>query len=123
MIEKNDEKLRECVLRHAAAWNGGRNFIAWIESANQFVNTLVDRIVPGYPGDRETRDRPPDIHSLNGMMKLAKKRLERRCTARRHALRRSPDDPRSRVAMAGRTPRHVPDPGGLSLGRGVLDTP
>lgn len=50
LIDRNGAMLREHVLRHAAAWNAGDEFIAWIESANHFLNTLVDRIVPGYPG-------------------------------------------------------------------------
>jgi tagaturonate reductase len=50
LIDRNGAKLREHVLRHAAEWNAGDDFIAWIESANHFLNTLVDRIVPGYPG-------------------------------------------------------------------------
>lgn len=49
LIEGNGAKLKECVLRHAAAWELGEAFTDWIESANHFLNTLVDRIVPGYP--------------------------------------------------------------------------
>ncbi|XHR27920.1 MAG: tagaturonate reductase [Chthoniobacteraceae bacterium] len=49
LIERNGAKLKEYVLKHAAAWNLGAEFTAWIESANAFLNTLVDRIVPGYP--------------------------------------------------------------------------
>jgi tagaturonate reductase len=41
--------LRSCVLRHAAAWNLGANFAVWVSEHNRFLNTLVDRIVPGYP--------------------------------------------------------------------------
>ena len=49
LIERNGAKLKEYVLQYAAAWNLGAAFIAWIETANAFLNTLVDRIVPGYP--------------------------------------------------------------------------
>jgi len=55
LIEKNGTKLREYVLRHAAAWNAGDDFITWIQSANHFLNTLVDRIVPGFPGEDAAR--------------------------------------------------------------------
>lgn len=49
LIERNGAKLKEYVLKYAAAWKLGDAFVAWIESANAFLNTLVDRIVPGYP--------------------------------------------------------------------------
>ena len=55
LIDKNGAKLRECVLRHAAEWRAGDEFIAWIQSANHFLNTLVDRIVPGYPAAEAAR--------------------------------------------------------------------
>jgi tagaturonate reductase len=50
LIEANGAKLKKCVLKHAASWNAGPDFIDWLQSANYFLNTLVDRIVPGYPG-------------------------------------------------------------------------
>ncbi len=49
LIDRNGEKLREYVLRHAEAWNLGEAFIGWVREANAFLSTLVDRIVPGYP--------------------------------------------------------------------------
>jgi tagaturonate reductase len=49
LIERNGSKLKEYVLQHAQAWKLGDAFIQWVESANYFLNTLVDRIVPGYP--------------------------------------------------------------------------
>jgi len=49
LIERNGAKLKEYVLQHAEAWKLGSAFTQWIESANFFLNTLVDRIVPGYP--------------------------------------------------------------------------
>jgi tagaturonate reductase len=49
LIEHNGAKLKEYVLKHAAAWKLGDAFNAWLESANAFLSTLVDRIVPGYP--------------------------------------------------------------------------
>jgi tagaturonate reductase len=51
LIDRNGEQLRSCVLRHAAAWNLGPEFAAWVSQHNRFLNTLVDRIVPGYPHD------------------------------------------------------------------------
>lgn len=49
LIERNGAHLRECVLKHAAEWNLSSGFIEWVRTANLFLNTLVDRIVPGNP--------------------------------------------------------------------------
>jgi tagaturonate reductase len=51
LIDKNGEQLRACVLRHAAAWELSQEFVHWVSAHNRFLNTLVDRIVPGYPHD------------------------------------------------------------------------
>jgi tagaturonate reductase len=51
LIERNGTQLRGCVLRHADDWNLGEDFKIWIQKSNYFCNTLVDRIVPGYPKD------------------------------------------------------------------------
>ncbi|MBP3627588.1 MAG: tagaturonate reductase [Clostridia bacterium] len=53
LIEKNGEKLKEIVLKHAEDWKLEAEFINWINKENQFCNTLVDRIVPGYPRDEK----------------------------------------------------------------------
>src|SRR5690554_125846 len=49
LIEKNGEKLREAILQYARFWNLGSEFENWINDHNIFCNTLVDRIVPGFP--------------------------------------------------------------------------
>lgn len=49
LIEKNGTQLRECVLQHARAWGLPPEFVKWVSEANVYLNTLVDRIVPGYP--------------------------------------------------------------------------
>lgn len=49
LIEKNGEKLKECVLKYVELWNLGEGFANWVKEANIFCNTLVDRIVTGYP--------------------------------------------------------------------------
>lgn len=49
LIDKNGEQLRSCVLRHAAAWSLSPEFVRWVSEHNRFLNTLVDRIVPGFP--------------------------------------------------------------------------
>jgi tagaturonate reductase len=48
LIERNGDALRELILRYAAEWRLGGDFRDWLESCD-FCNTLVDRIVPGYP--------------------------------------------------------------------------
>jgi len=49
LIDKNGDKLREIVLRYADEWKLGAEFTAWVEHSCDFCNSLVDRIVPGYP--------------------------------------------------------------------------
>jgi tagaturonate reductase len=49
LIEANGATLKRIVKLHALRWNLGHAFIAWIDRANHFLDTLVDRIVPGYP--------------------------------------------------------------------------
>lgn len=51
LIDRNGEKLKKVVLQYAALWNLEQEFIQWIEEANTFCSSLVDRIVPGYPRD------------------------------------------------------------------------
>ncbi len=51
LITKNGDQLKSAVLKHAADWLCEPAFAAWINLSNHFCNTLVDRIVPGYPKD------------------------------------------------------------------------
>lgn len=51
LIDKNGDCLKECVLKYAKDWNYGDEFAKWINEENHFTNTLVDRIVTGYPRD------------------------------------------------------------------------
>ena len=48
LIENNGTTLRSHVLQHINDWGESLECIQWIESCS-FYNTLVDRIVPGYP--------------------------------------------------------------------------
>jgi len=50
LIEANGKKLKECILKFIELWNLEEGFKTWIEEANTFCSTLVDRIVTGYPG-------------------------------------------------------------------------
>lgn len=49
LIDDNGAALRRCVLQTARAWALPEAFAAWVENHNFFANTLVDRIVTGYP--------------------------------------------------------------------------
>lgn len=51
LIERNGDNLKRYVLQYAAEWGLDQAFSAWLENANCFANTLVDRIVTGYPRD------------------------------------------------------------------------
>lgn len=52
LIENNGKALNKCVLEFAENWQLGEDFKTWIDSANHFCSTLVDRIVSGFPKDR-----------------------------------------------------------------------
>ena len=49
LIDKNGSTLKEYVLRYARDWDLGEKFSRWVDEENVFCNTLVDRIVTGYP--------------------------------------------------------------------------
>ena len=52
LIEKNADNLKKIILQLAVKWNYEEGFINWLNDACTFNNTLVDRIVPGYPRER-----------------------------------------------------------------------
>lgn len=49
LINDNGENLKKIILQYADDWALGAEFVDWINEDNIFCNTLVDRIVPGYP--------------------------------------------------------------------------
>lgn len=51
LIEDNGGRLQACVLRCAAHWQLEEGFGQWLGAHNVFCNTLVDRIVSGYPAE------------------------------------------------------------------------
>lgn len=51
LIEDNGSTLQEYVLKHAQYNNLEPSFIEWVKRANYFYDTLVDRIIPGFPKD------------------------------------------------------------------------
>lgn len=52
LIDNNGAELKRIVLQYAQEWELGADFINWVEQANEFTSTLVDRIVTGYPRDQ-----------------------------------------------------------------------
>ncbi len=53
LIDKNGETLKKYIISYAELWGFGSDFKAWVENENIFCNTLVDRIVTGYPRDEK----------------------------------------------------------------------
>ena len=51
LIENNGETLKGIVLELAERWSLGERFTGWVNEANVFCNTLVDRIVTGKPSE------------------------------------------------------------------------
>lgn len=51
LIDRNGDELKNCILKYAVDFGYGDEFIKWVENENHFTNTLVDRIVTGYPRD------------------------------------------------------------------------
>ncbi|MCW9706565.1 tagaturonate reductase [Fodinibius salsisoli] len=52
LIDRNGDKLKEFILQYAELWSTGEDFYNWVDTHCTFCNTLVDRIVPGYPKER-----------------------------------------------------------------------
>lgn len=51
LLEDNGVKLKEIVLQHIEDQNLGDDFKQYVLSECRFINTLVDRVVSGYPKD------------------------------------------------------------------------
>jgi tagaturonate reductase len=54
LIDRNGDNLRDAVVKYAQEWDCEETFFTWLEGV-KFCNTLVDRIVPGYPADAAKR--------------------------------------------------------------------
>ena len=53
LIEKNGQVLLQCVQSYIQHWQLPVKFADWVANANTFADTLVDRIVPGFPKNQE----------------------------------------------------------------------
>ncbi len=51
LINYNADTLKSIILQYIDTWNLEEGFKTWVNHYNSFHNTLVDRIVPGYPKD------------------------------------------------------------------------
>lgn len=49
LIDNNGDELYRCLTELAEINKMDKKFIEWMQKANHFTSTLVDRIVPGYP--------------------------------------------------------------------------
>ncbi len=56
LIENNADELYKCVDGYIKLWNLPAEFKAWNDTRNFYCNTLVDRIVSGYPRDSELKE-------------------------------------------------------------------
>ena len=55
LIDNNADELKKCVDKYIELWNLPEDFKKWNDENNFYCNTLVDRIVSGYPRDEETK--------------------------------------------------------------------
>lgn len=55
LIDNNADELSRCVEKYIELWGLSEDFRAWNRTQNYYCNTLVDRIVSGYPRDNATR--------------------------------------------------------------------
>jgi tagaturonate reductase len=51
LIFHNGKELKKCISQYIELWGLGEEFQHWTDTACGIYSTLVDRIVPGYPGD------------------------------------------------------------------------
>lgn len=49
LINYNGTNLKNAIIKHIEDWGLGIDFKEWLEGSCHFLNTLVDRIVTGYP--------------------------------------------------------------------------
>ena len=55
LIDNNADELYNCVCKYITLWGLSDAFRTWVGRENYFCNTLVDRIVSGYPKDEDTK--------------------------------------------------------------------
>ena len=68
LIEDNGDRLRRIVLELGERWGLGAAFGRWIEEGVPFCNTLVDRIVPGTPGEARLGELQETLGYRDGLL-------------------------------------------------------
>uniref|UniRef100_UPI004047F546 tagaturonate reductase n=1 Tax=Algoriphagus sp. TaxID=1872435 RepID=UPI004047F546 len=63
LVPSNGKFLEEIIRKHALAWNLGTEFLAWLTTHCRFFNTLVDRIVPGFPSNFKETQTPNAVQA------------------------------------------------------------
>jgi len=61
LIDRNGSALKATILQYIKQWQLSQDFNNWIETHTTFCNTLVDRIVPGFP-----KENISEIHNQLG---------------------------------------------------------
>ena len=61
LIDNNADELKKCVDLYIELWNLPQEFKEWNDTQNFYCNTLVDRIVSGYPRDEQTKNHLTEI--------------------------------------------------------------
>ncbi|MEI2472446.1 tagaturonate reductase [Peribacillus frigoritolerans] len=51
LLERNGDSLKQYVLKHSRDWDLPKPFMEWVDRDNLFLNSLVDRIVTGFPAN------------------------------------------------------------------------
>lgn len=62
LIDNNADELKKCVDKYIELWNLPKEFKDWNDKFNFYCNTLVDRIVSGYPKT------PEDVEKLENLI-------------------------------------------------------
>ena len=62
LIDNNADELKKCVDKYIELWNLPEEFKKWNDNENFYCNTLVDRIVSGYPKT------PEDVDKINKLI-------------------------------------------------------
>lgn len=62
LIDNNADELKKCVDKYIELWNLPKEFKKWNDEQNFYCNTLVDRIVSGYPKN------PDDVRAIEELI-------------------------------------------------------
>ncbi len=71
LLEANGDMLRRLVCQVATAWDLDHTFVRWVQEANTFCNTLVDRIVPGLPPSKECEAFESEVGYRDALLTVA----------------------------------------------------